>query len=238
MSSSGGLRRAWQIHGVVLAALVVFYLWVCWDIFTGPPRGGVDFAGAAAVILGVVLFGYVLLSSVLMLWIGRRVWGPIVMHGLAISAYVINLAEEQQRDHERAMAATRHELEAQRWRDCIELRDLRVVRGTPLRASIYLYSGCAVPVAVERVDLRGDAPDGLGVRLDTDLAAPTTLAPQRGATFVLESLLPSDSPVADGWRWQVHVRVVEPEYESRCFATPGLAAPACGPLGRVTLTDS
>jgi len=238
--SSSGLRRAWQIHGVVLAALVVLYIGVFWDHYTGPPRGGFDLTGFAAAILLVVLIGYALISSVLMLWVGRRVWGPLVMHGLALAGYAASLAAEKQENDERAREAARREAAEQRLRvdDCVELRDLRVIRGTPLRAAVELYSGCAVPVAVERVDVRGDPPDGFGVALDTDLSTPKPLAPRQGAVFVLESRMPHDPPVEGGWRWQVHVRVVEPEYAHPCFATPGSGAPAvCAPIGRVTLAD-
>lgn len=76
--------RSWRNHGLALGAFAVLYLAALWDIWTTPPHG-LDLRGFASGVLLMFLLGYAGVSSLLMIGVGRRAWGPVVMHTLALA---------------------------------------------------------------------------------------------------------------------------------------------------------
>lgn len=235
--SHGGLRRAWQLHGAVLAALVIFYVVLFWDYYTGPPPTGFDGEGFGASILLVVLVGYASISSFVMLFIGRNVWGPIVLHTLVLGGYGVALGFEKRDARARAAAEAERLALAERARvdRCLQVRVLRVRAGEPLGAAIELYNDCEVAVTIDEIGLLGFPPHGERTRFAESWREATTLQPGRGATFGVEPEPPVD-PVEpdDRWAWLVDVVISTPARGSACFATPRApGAPACRPIDRV-----
>lgn len=87
-------RVAWLIHAAFLAALAALYLRAYWTTWTGPPRSGFDQDGLEAVLLAMVLGAYASFSTLLVFWVGRRTWGPALMHTLLLGAYFVALTIE------------------------------------------------------------------------------------------------------------------------------------------------
>lgn len=232
-------RRAWQLHGAVLAALLVVYFAIFWDVLFGPPRGGFNLDGFGAVILFCVLLAYAAVSTVLMFWVGRRVWGPLVMHGLAVGIYAGGIAVESRAERERDAEYARQEAAEQLRRvdRCLQLRELRVIRGEPLRASIELYNGCDREVLLDGVDLTGFPASGGNTFLDEPERGLSRIPSQQAATYVVESMPGAAVPPVDAdWGWRGSVDVAVPESRMLCFTSPGAPdARSCASIGRTSI---
>lgn len=235
-------RRAWQIHGLALLALVVLYFYVFGEVLLGLPRGKFVLRGLAAVFTLEILIAYALATTFLMVWVGRRTWGPAVMHALLAGSYIVAVVLDDRAAEERRAAAERQHAEEERRRvvNCLGV-ELRAIRGAPPRAVVELHNGCEVPLPLHNLGLVGFAPAGGNVFLDPegrDEREVTTLPPHQRATFRLVSTFPGDLAVGDGWNWRCNVLVDGPDPGIPCFATPGAPSTAgCGAFRRVALDN-
>ncbi|MCY1005139.1 hypothetical protein OV079_06045 [Nannocystis pusilla] len=235
-------RRAWQLHGLALVALVVLYLYVFGEVLLGLPRGESVLLGLAAVFTLEILVAYALLTTFLMLWVGRRTWGPVVMHVLLAGGYIVAVVLDDRAAEARRAEVERQFAEEERRRvvNCLGV-ELRAIRGAPPRAVVELHNGCEVPLALHDVGLVGFAPAGGNVILDAedrDAREVTSLPPAQRATFRLVSTVPDDVAVGDGWSWRCNVVVDGPDPGIPCFATPGApSAGGCGSFRRVALDN-
>ncbi|PCC74717.1 hypothetical protein [Nannocystis exedens] len=235
-------RPAWRIHGLALAALVVLYAYVFGDLLFDPPRGVLDLRGFAAHMSMMLLIAYAVVTSFAMRWVGRRTWGPVVMHVLLAGGYIVAVVlDEREAEARRAEFARQSEAEERRRVvNCLGV-ELRAIRGAPPRAVVELHNGCEVPLALHDVSLVGFAPAGGNVFLDDedrDDREVTTLPPDQRATFRLVSTFPGDLAVGDGWNWRCNVLVDGPDPGIPCFATPGAPSTGgCGSFRRVALDN-
>ncbi|MCY1063782.1 hypothetical protein OV090_03360 [Nannocystis sp. RBIL2] len=235
-------RRAWQLHGLALLALVVLYAYVFGGRAFAGPSGIFDLLGFAAVVTLEILVAYALLTTFLMLWVGRRTWGPAFMHVLLAGGYIVAVVlDDRAAEERRAEAARQHEAEQRRRVvNCLGV-ELRAIRGAPPRAVVELHNGCEVPLALHDVGLVGFTPAGGNVFLDPedrDEREVTTLPPHQRATFRLVSTFPGDFAVGDGWNWRCNVLVDGPDPGIPCFATPGAPSTGgCGSFRRVALDN-
>jgi hypothetical protein len=235
-------RRAWQLHGLALLALVVLYFYVFGGVLLGLPRGENVLLGLAAVFTLEILVAYALVTTFLMVWVGGRTWGPVVMHVLLAGGYIVAVVLD-----DRAAAAEQAEVERQyaederrRVENCLGV-ELRAIRGAPPRAVVELHNGCEVPLALHNVSLVGFTPAGGNAILDPedrDEREVTTLPPHQRATFRLVSTFPGDLAIGDGWNWRCNVLVDGPDPGIPCFATPDAPSTGgCGSFRRVALDN-
>ncbi|WAS97777.1 hypothetical protein [Nannocystis punicea] len=231
-------RPAWRIHGLALAALVVLYFYVFSEVLFGPPRGGFDLSGFAAYASLILFVAYAIVTTFLMLWVGRRTWGPGVMHVLLAGGYIVAVVLD-----DRAAAARRAEIErrsaeerGQQVENCLAV-ELRAIRGAPPRAAIELYNGCEASLRIAGVDLVGFPPAGGSLFFESEERETTTLPPHQRATFLLRSTFSADAAVGDGWDWRFNLIVDAPESGIRCFTTPGASDSRCVPFRRVALDN-
>lgn len=232
--------RSWKIHGLALGAFGALYLAVLWGIWTSPPRG-LDLRGFASGVLLMLLLGYAVVSSVLMIWVGRRTWGPAVMHTLALAGLAVALLMDQQDIDRREAELAGREAAERRLRvdHCLQLRELRVIRGKPLRAVLELFNGCEVAAVIDDVDLSGFPGAGGNKIFATPERTTTTLQPHRSVNFTLEDIMPGDEPVDAAWKWISNVSVARPQSRTLCFATEGAETGSgrCQTLGRVSIAQ-
>lgn len=87
--------RSWRNHCLALGTFAALYLAALWDVWTTPPHG-LDLRGFVSGVLLMLLFGYAGVSSLLMIWVGRRAWGPVVMHTLALVGLTVAWVLDQQ----------------------------------------------------------------------------------------------------------------------------------------------
>lgn len=235
-------RRAWQLHGLALLALVVLYIYIFGGVLLGPPRGGLDLSGFVAAMSLMFLVAYALVTTFLMVWVDRRTWGPVVMHVLLAGGYIVMVALDDRAAAERHAEAERERVEAERRRleNCLEV-ELRAIRGAPPRAVVELHNGCEVPLALHDVSLVGFPSAGGNVFLDDEDRAArsvTSLPPHQRATFLLVATYPGDLAVGDGWNWRCDVLADGPDPRIPCFATPGAPSTGgCGSFRRFALAN-
>lgn len=235
-------RRAWQLHGLALLALVVLYAYIFGGVLLGPPRGGFDLSGFVAAMSLMFLVAYALVTTFFMVWVGRRTWGPVVMHVLLAGGYIVWVALDDRAAAERQAEAERQRVDAEQRRveNCLEV-ELRAIRGAPPRAVVELHNGCEVPLALHDVGLVGFTPAGGNVFLDPedrDDREVTTLPRHQRAIFRVVSTSPGDLAVGDGWNWRCNVLVDGPDPGIPCFATPGAPwTSGCGAFRRIALDN-
>jgi hypothetical protein len=72
-------RSEWLVHGAVVAALATAYgVWL--QDLMAPPRGAFDLRGLEAGAMFATGLLYAIVTTVAMIWVGRRRAGALVMH--------------------------------------------------------------------------------------------------------------------------------------------------------------
>lgn len=200
---------AWVIHGAALAVPCAIYWKIYGEFWTTDSFG--SYAGGLAGVFLVFVIAYVVGTTVVMVFAGRRVIVPLVMHGLSFAAaglYWWTLAREAwAADAEHAAV----EAAQQRLVGCLHVGDIHVTPGSWMRATLTLHNGCADAVSLHKVSLSGSDPDGGGGAVVTP-QPPSALAPGQTVQLALESAGTPSSPssrVPDGlgWTWEVTVHV-------------------------------
>ncbi|MCY1054068.1 hypothetical protein [Nannocystis sp. SCPEA4] len=233
-------RRAWQIHAGILALLAVAYILFVVEFMSGPAPRVLDLRAVVATVFLMCLGGYATITSILMIWVRRRIWGPIVMHGLMLGTGLVLLKLDADAASERR---AQDELEdalsmARRIENCMQLRELRVVVGEPTRASLHLYNGCADDVEVSGIELTGTSPTGETMVLDEPAPRRFTVPPGGAATVVVEPRWGADVAVDDRSHWRVRAFFSGSDQSGwPCFASPGYPDQnhRCAPLPRVAV---
>lgn len=83
--SSRSLRGAWAIHAAVLLTLATLYIVASWDTWFAPPDRSWHVERLGEALLMALLLGYACVTTAVMPWVGRRLYGPVVMHGLLLA---------------------------------------------------------------------------------------------------------------------------------------------------------
>src|SRR4051812_7134212 len=84
------VARAWQIHGLVLVAMGVFYLCVTWEAWFPPPNRGWNLDGLGAVLFLMMLSIYAFVSTlVVAVALQRRPLGVVILHLLGVAGYAV-----------------------------------------------------------------------------------------------------------------------------------------------------
>lgn len=96
------MSRAWQIHGVALVLWVALYFFLFWDALFPARKPTFDLDGFGAVLLGFFLGVYACVTTLVMVFVGRRPLVPLVIHGLALAAWGVGVVVEQEEKRERA----------------------------------------------------------------------------------------------------------------------------------------
>src|SRR5690242_6932916 len=108
MSEKGrNVRNAWIVHGVALVLWVALYFYLFGEDLFSEKKAVFDLEGFGAAILAEVLACYVIVSSLVMLFVGRRPLVPLVIHGLAFAAWFAGMIVDAQEKREWD-AALRH----------------------------------------------------------------------------------------------------------------------------------
>lgn len=234
-------RRAWTIHGVAVALWVILYLFVCWDALFPEKKPALDLAGFGAVLLGFTLGIFVMVSTLVMVFAGRRPAVPIVMHALVFALWAGGsyVEQEDRRAREEALAREQAQRERERQPDgCLHVRRLQVRDGKPRRAEATLANACDEGVVVDRVTLVGFDRAGGNDILSRSGEGPVAVPRGQTATIEIEggSIQGGDPTIPlSRWAWKVHVDVSTPRSAMLCFATPGAPeASRCGEISAVS----
>lgn len=219
------VRQAWIVHGVALALWVALYLLLFWDSLFPAQKPMIDLAGLGAVLAGFALAGFACLTTLAMVFVGRRPAVPLAIHGLAFAAWGVGVYVEQTdrraREGERAREAARRERERQP-EGCLRVRAVTVHDGAPRRAEVTLVNECEVAVVVAGETLVGfDRSGGNDI-----LTRRETARLMRGETATTklagDSLQGGDPKIPIGtWAWKLTVDVAAPRSTMLCFSTPG-----------------
>lgn len=82
--------RAWKLHWFALLGFVLVYGGTLVAVWSEPAKNP-DLRDLVTFLLGMFLFVYAAVTSLLMLWLGRRAWVPVVLHVLGLIAYAVSL---------------------------------------------------------------------------------------------------------------------------------------------------
>lgn len=93
--STGPVRQAWIVHGVALALWTALYFYLFGAALFPAQKPAFDLDGVGAVIMGFMLGMYASITTLVMVFVGRRPAVPLVIHGLALAAWVIGVYVEQ-----------------------------------------------------------------------------------------------------------------------------------------------
>ncbi|WAS96610.1 hypothetical protein [Nannocystis punicea] len=180
------LKGAWIVHGVALALWVALYWYLFGEALLPVEKSTIDsaIAGIGAVVAVEVLISFMVLSSLVMLFVGRRPLVPLFIHGLAVTvcwAGTVEVEQDKQaraeahaREEARARAAERRERELEeqarlaseaeeRRREelerqpegCLHVRELRVQDGKKPRAEATFANTCDGEVVVDDLTVLG-----------------------------------------------------------------------------------
>ena len=86
--------RAWKIHWYFLLGFVLVYAATLVAVWSEPAKNP-DFRDLVTFLLGMILCAYAVGTSILMLVVDRRTWGPVVMHILGLIAYAVSLVVDK-----------------------------------------------------------------------------------------------------------------------------------------------
>ncbi|MDC0722819.1 hypothetical protein [Nannocystis bainbridge] len=186
MSDRGrNVRSAWIVHGVAVALWLALYWYLFGEALFPKEKPWLDLEGFGAVIALEVLLGYLVVSSVVVLFVGRWPLVPLVIHGFAFTMFWAGTESIEQDKRERAeahaLAQARARAEAQQEREreaqaklayeaeqdrlealerqpegCLHVRELRVQDGKKkLRAEVTFANTCDSEVEVDDLTLLG-----------------------------------------------------------------------------------
>lgn len=215
-------RSAWKVHGVVVL------LWTALYFFTlGKGLGASGIAGAVATVFGVLLLGYVVITTFVIALVGRSPTVSIVVHLLGLIGFAAWMAAMMEGPPAEDVIL---EPPSQPPQHCVRVRGLQVREGAPLRAIVALANECDDAITIAGLTVLAEAP-GQVHRL-TALPGERHVPRAENAEVIVESTDPNSVTNAAGWAWSMSLDLTPTN--TMCYATEGSSRhPACAPIGPV-----